>query len=81
MTEGAHGGEQKARFEPKQAVSLDPPKDDPITVEHLAKCDGRFISPVLTYRPVTCHLRMKSHEPNLFYDCAIPRFDSKADEL
>ncbi|KAF2672388.1 cytochrome b5, partial [Microthyrium microscopicum] len=27
-------------FEPKQPVQLNPPKDDPITLEHLAKCDG-----------------------------------------
>lgn len=27
-------------FEPKQKVDLDPPKDDPITLEHLSKCDG-----------------------------------------
>jgi membrane-associated progesterone receptor component len=43
MTEGAHGGEQKGRFEPKQQVTLNPPKDDAITVEHLAKCDGESI--------------------------------------
>ncbi|RHZ48552.1 putative progesterone binding protein [Aspergillus thermomutatus] len=28
------------RFEPKVPVQLDPPKDDPITVEELSKCDG-----------------------------------------
>lgn len=28
-------------FEPKKPVQLDPPKDDPISVEELAKCDGR----------------------------------------
>lgn len=32
-------GESK-RFAPKVAVQLDPPKDDPISVEELAKCDG-----------------------------------------
>jgi len=35
-------GETKGRFEPKKPVQLDPPKDDPITPEHLAKCDGEF---------------------------------------
>jgi len=30
----------KERFAPKQAVALDPPKDDIIDREHLAKCDG-----------------------------------------
>jgi hypothetical protein len=29
------------RFEPKVPVQLDPPKDDPISVEDLAKCDGK----------------------------------------
>ena len=28
------------KFAPKQAVQLNPPKDDPISVEYLAKCDG-----------------------------------------
>jgi membrane-associated progesterone receptor component len=28
------------RFEPKEPVHLDLPKDDPITVEELSKCDG-----------------------------------------
>ncbi|KAJ5144067.1 Cytochrome b5 [Penicillium bovifimosum] len=28
------------RFEPKVPVQLDPPKDDPISPEELAKCDG-----------------------------------------
>lgn len=31
-------------FEPKQKVELDPPKDDPISLEYLAKCDGWFCS-------------------------------------
>jgi hypothetical protein len=34
-----HEAEPK-RFEPKTPVQLDPPKDDPITVEELSKCDG-----------------------------------------
>lgn len=28
------------KFEPKTPVNLDPPKDDPITLEELAKADG-----------------------------------------
>lgn len=32
----------KKKFEPKTPVNLDPPKDDPITLEHLAKCDGEL---------------------------------------
>jgi membrane-associated progesterone receptor component len=43
MADHTASTEQKGRFEPKQAVQLDPPKDDPITVEHLAKCDGKSI--------------------------------------
>lgn len=27
-------------FAPKNPVNLAPPKDDPISIEHLAKCDG-----------------------------------------
>lgn len=29
-----------AGFAPKTEVHLDPPKDDPIDLEELAKCDG-----------------------------------------
>lgn len=32
------------RFEPKVPVQLDPPKDDPISQEELAKCDGKYSS-------------------------------------
>jgi membrane-associated progesterone receptor component len=32
--------QRKAKFEPKQPIELAPPKDDVISVEHLAKCDG-----------------------------------------
>jgi membrane-associated progesterone receptor component len=32
--------EPKKKFEPKTPVQLDPPKDDPISVEYLSKCDG-----------------------------------------
>jgi hypothetical protein len=36
-----HSGEtHKGSFEPKKTVTLNPPKDDPITAEYLAKCDG-----------------------------------------
>lgn len=31
---------KKERFAPKEAVTLQPPKDDPIDREYLAKCDG-----------------------------------------
>ncbi|GMG31703.1 unnamed protein product [Ambrosiozyma monospora] len=29
------------KFMPKKPVQLDPPKDDPITMAELAKCDGK----------------------------------------
>ena len=38
---------QSKRFAPKVPVQLDPPKDDPISPEELAKCDGRH-SPLQT---------------------------------
>jgi hypothetical protein len=41
-----NSGESKGRFEPKTAVTLAPPKDDPITLEHLTKCDGTHMIPV-----------------------------------
>lgn len=28
------------KFEPKEPVKLNPPKDDPITLEELSKCNG-----------------------------------------
>ncbi|KAJ8133227.1 hypothetical protein O1611_g400 [Lasiodiplodia mahajangana] len=31
------------KFEPKVPVTLDPPKDDPITLEELAKADGKGV--------------------------------------
>jgi membrane-associated progesterone receptor component len=37
---------KKERFAPKEPVTLNPPKDDLITREHLAKCDGRLLDPV-----------------------------------
>jgi hypothetical protein len=33
---------KKMSFEPKQKVELDPPKDDLISQEYLAKCDGPY---------------------------------------
>ena len=32
---------EEKRFEPKQKVELSEPKDDPITYEELAQCDGK----------------------------------------
>ncbi|PVH95222.1 cytochrome b5 [Periconia macrospinosa] len=36
----SEGQQQKERFAPKQAVQLDPPKDDVISLDYLSKCDG-----------------------------------------
>ncbi|KAF1810410.1 progesterone binding protein-like protein [Eremomyces bilateralis CBS 781.70] len=33
-------GSTKGKFEPKNPVTLAPPKDDPISLEYLSKCDG-----------------------------------------
>jgi hypothetical protein len=40
MSDAAAHGTGKGSFAPKTAVELAPPKDDPITVEYLSKCDG-----------------------------------------
>jgi len=37
---GSSTSETKGKFEPKVPVKLDVPKDDPITVDYLSKCDG-----------------------------------------
>ena len=31
------------KFSPAQTVTLDPPRDDPITVEELARADGKHL--------------------------------------
>jgi membrane-associated progesterone receptor component len=33
-------GQQKERFAPKEPVQLAPPKDDPISLDYLSKCNG-----------------------------------------
>ena len=37
---------ERTNFEPEQSVKLKSPKDDLITYEELAKCDGTNQSPV-----------------------------------
>lgn len=37
--------QKKERFAPKEAVTLQPPKDDLIEREYLAKCDGNASQP------------------------------------
>jgi hypothetical protein len=39
------------KFEPKVPVKLDPPKDDPITPEELAKANG-----MQSHEPLSCAL-------------------------
>ncbi|KAJ5214552.1 Cytochrome b5 [Penicillium cf. viridicatum] len=41
---------ESKRFTPKVPVELDPPKDDPISVEELAKCDGMRVYPCTQHR-------------------------------
>ena len=41
MSEREHAAEPK-NFEPKVPVKLDSPKSDPISLDHLAKCDGMW---------------------------------------
>lgn len=38
------------RFEPKTPVNLNPPKDEPISVEYLSKCDGTPVCVVAVLR-------------------------------
>ena len=41
-----NGSEKKGKFAPKYPVKLDPQKDDPISPEYLAKCDGMLLLPI-----------------------------------
>lgn len=36
--------QKKGRFEPKTPVNLDPPKDDPISLDYLEKCNGECLT-------------------------------------
>lgn len=45
-----------AKFEPKVAVELAPPKDDPISVEDLAKYDGESDEQSLLLGVIWCLL-------------------------
>ena len=47
----AHVPEPK-NFEPKEPVQLNPPKDDPITVAELAKCNGKL--PLVSWSSLQC---------------------------
>ena len=43
MSERDHVAEPK-NFEPKVPVKLDPPKNDPINLDHLSRCNGEYFS-------------------------------------
>lgn len=58
--------EQKGRFAPKQPVELAAPKDDPITLEHLAKCDGKPPHWPVNQRTLTYTFR---HKRGVSYLC------------
>jgi hypothetical protein len=40
MADSGSAESHKGKFEPKKAVTLNPPKDDPITGDYLSKCNG-----------------------------------------
>lgn len=41
-------------FKPKEPVKLDPPKDDPISLEELAKADGECRAPAQALQLLSC---------------------------
>ena len=43
MAERGHAQEESKKFAPKDPPKLSPPKDDPITVDELAKHDGTTV--------------------------------------
>ena len=55
MASTDHAPEPK-NFEPKEPVKLDPPKDDPITVEKLSEYDGTLYPCISRYRTLCLDL-------------------------
>jgi hypothetical protein len=53
------------KFEPKQKVELDPPKDDPISLDYLSKCDGMLflvhVLSILLMKRLKEHMRDTQH--------------------
>jgi hypothetical protein len=52
------------KFEPKTPVQLNPPKDDPITLEELAQADGKhdcILRPEIPARACFCDTKMVLH--------------------
>ncbi|GMF74958.1 unnamed protein product [Aspergillus oryzae] len=67
------------RFAPKVPVQLEDPKDDPITVEELSKCDGTFSLPVeAEYANVYLHSR---RDTKLTEDNLTTRYGSQPSDL
>lgn len=67
------------KFEPKTPVQLNPPKDDPISTEELAKADGAlpYTLPLSTFKPISdCHgasaRQNDSHNGNSDTDQQVP---------
>ena len=52
---------ENKRFEPKQKVELDPPKDDLITIEELSQCNGTG-APIFHPHPPSTPRKEKSQE-------------------
>lgn len=52
------------RFEPRVPVPLDPPKDDPISQEELAKCDGRHPCLDFCFLSLTDLAHLQGTDPN-----------------
>src|ERR1700750_2223693 len=54
--------EQKGQFAPRQAVQLNPPKDDPITEEYLSKCNGKLSTVQISCSTDACsHLMLPTN--------------------
>lgn len=84
----ANHAEEPKRFEPKKPVQLDPPKDDPITPEYLAKCNGRSSSSGRTSvtvliqfvgtnegYPTLVAIKVSNSTPSPTVDCATDTID------
>ena len=56
--------QKKERFAPKVPVNLDPPKDDPISLDYLEKCNGMYrVCPVTELVEIRCKDKHVSLSP------------------